>query len=193
MAEQVFHWFSSFNWFKPDYFPGFIALGVLILGLAFASGRRAGGRRGWKSLVRVIDGEMKTEKKVRTLTGKYRGHTVIAQILNQGTETPQACYVVVPAGPGGQDWEISHRSEKLLGREAWRAFSKDPALHDRLEEARIPERLQGWPRSTTIRYEARRGTLSLGEDFSAPSPEHFRAQLDVLEAMRDVNREMNEG
>ena len=72
-------------------------------------------------------------------------------------------------------------------------LQQDPALHDRLEEARIPERLQGWPRSTTIRYEARRGTLSLGEDFSAPSPEHFRAQLDVLEAMRDINREMNGG
>lgn len=193
MAEELFNWFGSVYWFKSVYSPGFVVLGVVVLGLAFASGRRAGSRKGWKSLVHVIDGEMKTDKKVRTLTGKYRGHSVFAQISGPGAKTLQPFYLVVPAGPGGQDWEIAHRSEKLLGPEAWRAFSKDPALHDRLEDARIPALLQGWPRSTTIRYEAQRGMLSLGEDVSTPSPEHFRAQLDALEAMLDVNREMNGG
>lgn len=191
MLEQLLSWFNSVYWSRSVYFPGFVVLGVVVLGLAFARGRKAGARMGWKSLVRVIDGEMKLEKKLRTLTGKYRGHPVMARISEPGSATPQAFYIVVPAGPGGQDWEIAHRSEKLLGPETWRAFSKDPALHDRLEGARIPERLQGWPRSTTIRYEARRGTLSLGEDFSTPSAGHFRAQLDVLEVMLDVNREMN--
>jgi hypothetical protein len=188
MTEQFLGWFKSVD------FPGFTALGILVflvLIVALVAGRKAGSRRSWQRLVRVIDGEIKTEKKIRTLTGRYHGHPVIARVSDGAGEAPAPFFVVVPAGPGGQDWEIAHRSEKLLGPETWRAFSKDPALHERLEGARIPERLQGWPKSTTIRYEARRGTLSLGEDLSKTSAEHFRAQLDVLEAMLEVNREMN--
>lgn len=187
MAEQLS------GWFKSVYFLEVLALGVLALSVSVLTGRKARLQRAWKRLVRVIDGEIKTEKKISTLNGKYHGLPVFARVSVQAAETPPSVYIVVPAGPGGQDWEIAHRSEKLLGPETWRAFSKDPALHDRLEGARVPERLQGWPTSTTVRYEARRGVLSLEEEFTAPSAEHFRAQLDALETMRKVNREMNAG
>lgn len=190
MTEQLL------GWIKSNYFPWGIALGILVflvLMIALVLGRKARSRRAWKRLVQVIDGQIKSERRIRTLTGQYRGHPVIARVPEVAGGVPAPFFIVVPAGPGGQDWEIAYRSEKLLGPETWRAFSKDPALHDWLEGARIPERLQGWPKSTIIRYEARRGSLCLGEDFSAPSAEHFRAQLDVLEAMLEVNREMNGG
>ncbi len=178
---------------SPYVLSGVGLLFIVVLVIAFTRGRKAGYRRAWKPLVRVVDGVVQTDKTDSTLTGEYRGHAILARISNGSAQGAITFHIVTPAGPGGRDWEIAHRSEKLLGPETWRAFTQDPALQQRIESARVPERFQGWPKSTTVSYDSRRGTLSLSEEGAAPSGDHFRAQLEVLEAMLEVNREMNAG
>ncbi len=179
------------GWLNTDYVLAGLALFIVIVGIVFPRGREAGYRRAWKRLVPVIGGNVQTDKNISTLTGEYRGRPIFARISAGGALTAHSFCIVTPAGPGGRDWEIAHRSERLLGPETWRAFTKDPALQSRLQAARVPERFRGWPASTTVSYDARRGTLSLTEAASPPTVGHFRAQLDVLQAMLEVNREMN--
>ncbi len=179
------------GWLGSTYVLGPLGLVSLLLLVALVRRRRSIYSKTCKKLGPVVGGKIQHDKTAGTLTGEYRGHPVVARFPRELAQASNTFHVTIPAGPGGRDWEIAHRSEKLLGPESWRAFTKDPALQSRLEAARVPERFQGWPRSTVVVYDARRGTLSLAEQFSAPSADHFRAQLDVLEAMLQVNRDLN--
>ncbi len=147
-------------------------------------------RKGWSPLISLVRGKVKKRRKESTMTGSYHGHAVTARLSN-GADTPPEFVVQMPLGSGGRDWQISRRSEKLLGPETWRVSTKDPALQARLEAANVVVWLRNWPSQTAVSYDAAQGILTVKEDGPLPSAEHFSAQLELLEALAEMNRKVN--
>jgi hypothetical protein len=86
---------------------------------------------------------------------------------------------------------MAYRSEQLPGRETWRASTKDPALQSKLLAANVAASLQNWPQHAEVLCDATRGTLAVREEIFAPTLEHFKAQLTLLEWLAEVNRQLN--
>ncbi len=176
---------------KTIYVIGCFAVFLLLVAAILTSNRTRRYNKAWAPLLKVVHGTVKSQHMTSTLSGDYHGHPVRATISRGGQDLPDKFAVEIPAGKGGRDWELAHRSEKLLGPETWRAFTKDPALQGRLDAANVAARLQNWPGHTVVRYDARRGALTLEEEIFSPPAEHFKAQLGLLESLVDVNRQLN--
>ncbi|HTP01988.1 MAG TPA: hypothetical protein VMJ64_11495 [Anaerolineales bacterium] len=163
---------------------------LLLLALLIVRARGSRFRKTWQPLMRLVKGKASRRRGQVTLSGKYHDHEVVASLV-AGDGAAPIFSVHIPAETGGRNWEISRRSERLLGPERWRASSKDPAIQMRLEEANVAGWLQNWPPQTVVCYDAARGMLMLSQNGPAPSAEGFRAQLELLEALADVNRQIN--
>jgi hypothetical protein len=176
---------------KPLYV--YIACGalLLLLTLAVLRSRRRGFNEAWAPLLPVIQGSVKSRGTRSTMTGSYHDHPVTASMWRGGADMPATFAVQIPVAPGGRDWAITHGSEKMLGPQAWRPFTKDPALQARLEASKVVEPLQGFPDDMVVQYDGRQGMLSVEEQIEAPSVDHFKALLKLLEWLADVNRQLN--
>ncbi len=152
-----------------------------------------GYNKAWARLSQVVHGNVSSQHMSSTLRGDYHGHPVLAMIRRGGQDTLDVFSVEIPAGPGGRGWEIAYRSEQLLGRETWRVSTKDPALQSKLDAAGVATRFRDWPEHTSVHYDAAQGVLVLREEIFAPSSEHFKAQLDLLESLAEMNRRLNAG
>ena len=121
---------------KPLYVLGGLAIFIVLLAALVARSRRSGFTKAWTPLLQVVHGTVKSRDMTSKLTGEYHGHPVVATITRGGQDTPDVYTIEMPAGPGGRDWEIAHRSENFLGSEMWRVFTTDPALQGRLTAER---------------------------------------------------------
>ena len=185
MADQIPAWLKSI------YAYGCCALLVVVLVIVFARARKAGYRKAWAPLAPVIHGHFTGRRWLTTMSGEYGGRPVTAHISRGGEDFPDLFTVRMHVPVGGRDRELAHRSEKFLGPESWRVFTKDPALQEKLNAAGVPSRLRNWPEQTVVEYIAGQGALELREEMLAPSAKHFKAQLDLLDALAAVNRELN--
>jgi len=179
------------DFLKWIYAFGFILVFILLVAAFITRNRTGRYHKAWAPLLRVVNGTVKSQRRTSTLSGDYRGHPVGARISKGGRNVPDKFSVEVPAGQGGRDWELAHRSEKLLGPESWRVFTKDPALQAKMEAAGVPTTLKDWPEHTAVRYDAAKGTLTLTEEIFSPQPGHFKSQLDLLDWLAEVNRQLN--
>jgi hypothetical protein len=176
---------------KSLYVLGCLAVFIVLLAAFVARSRRSGLTRTWTPLLQVVHGTVTSRHLTSTLSGEYHGYPVLATISRGGQDTPDVFSVEIPAGPGGRDWGIAHRSEKMLGPETWRPFTKDPALQTRLTSAGAAAHFQAWPKHAQVQYDAARGKLAMREEILAPTPEHFREQLNMLEWLAEVNADVN--
>ncbi len=170
---------------------GYVLIAVLLVAALLLRGRRGGFNKAWAPLRRLVPGTVKSRRRSSTLSGKYQDHPVRATITRGKHDEADCFSVEIPVGTGGRDWELAHRSEKLLGPESWRVFTKDPALEAKMEAAGVAATLKDWPDHTTVRYDSARGTLTLLEPISSPPAARFKAQLDLLEWLAEVNRRLN--
>jgi hypothetical protein len=176
---------------KSPYAIGWLLIPVLLLAIFLLGGGRRRYSRAWAPLQRVVRGKLKHERNASKLIGTYQDQPLMATIARGGKDLPDTFTIEMPGHKGGRDWEVAHRSEKMLGPEGWRLFTKDPALQARMEAAGIPACMRDWPEHVVVRYDSARGMLSLTEQIFAPPEAHFRAQLGLLQAFDEVNGQVN--
>lgn len=145
----------------------------------------------WSPLARIVDGTSKRRK----MTGTHHGRPVHARVTVGQSSTDKGHYfnVTIHTQPGGTWWQIRYDYRAGLfdsGEPGWVVVTEDAALRERLQDAGIAtelERLGG----RRITYWERRGTLEYTESIDAaldlPSPERFRAHLDLLERAMGVD------
>jgi len=177
---------------NSPYGYGLGALFILLLLLLPLRGKRPGFERVWKPLIPVVRGKVKNGRSESTMTGDYRGRPVTASLRRGEADQPLAFSLQMPVGSSGRDWEVSRRSEQLLGPEAWRPYTQDPALQARLESVNVAGMLRNWPNDTVVRYDARQGILTLCQQAFNQSAGNFKATLNLLESLAEVNRQVNE-
>lgn len=179
------------DFLKSIYVFGCFLVFMLLVAAVITRGTKSRYNKAWAPLLKVVHGTVKSKHMTSTMSGEYQGHPVRATIARGGQDLPDKFSVEIPTDKAGRDWQLAHRSEKLLGPESWRVFTKDPALQAKMEAAGVATTLKDWPGHTTIRYDAARGTLTLTEDIFSPTAVHFKSQLDLLEWMVEVNRQLN--
>lgn len=151
----------------------------------------------WGRLAGLINGTSKGSR----MTGTYMGAPVEAKINavsdNDGGATSYYYELSLVQGGRGQDWSVNYGGEKLLGfgEKRWHVKTKDDALKDRLASARVVEIVAVRPQHSHVSYKAKRGALvyqeTIGGAFAVPAPEEFKAQLELLARLAEVNRQVN--
>lgn len=133
------------------------------------------------------------------MMGTYQGAPVEAEIKMFSDDDETTYYYKLSMTPGGrgQDWSVRYGGEKLFGsgEQRWHVKTKDGALKDRLVAARVLELVAVRPQHTEVKYKAKLGMLVYQEAargaFDVPAPEEFKAQLELLARLVDVNRQVN--
>jgi hypothetical protein len=149
----------------------------------------------WGRIAGLVNGTWKGSRMV----GTYEGALVEAEIKSISGDDETTYYYELSMTPGGrgQDWSVKYGGEKLLGfgEQRWHVKAKDDALKDRLVAARVLELMAVRPQHNEVKYKAKPGTLVYQETargaFGVPAPEDFKAQLELLARLADVNRQVN--
>lgn len=149
----------------------------------------------WGRIAGLVNGTSKGNR----MTGTYQGAPVEAEIKMFSDDDETTYYYKLSLAPGGrgQDWSVRYGGERLFGsgKQHWHVKTKDDALKARLVAARVLELVAVRPQHTEVNYKAKLGTLVYQEDatgaFDVPAPEEFKAQLELLARLADVNRQVN--
>ncbi len=95
--------------------------------------------------------------------------------------------------PGKLDWRIDYQTSVLgLGKQGWQ-IQATPALEDQLKQHGVLAQIRGLG-NPIVHYTQQQQSLLLSEDVTpawAPSPQHFRQQLELLIYLGKVNRLIN--
>ena len=149
----------------------------------------------WGRIAGLVNGTSKGSQMI----GTYMGAMVEARIKSFSDDDETTYYYELSLTPGGrgQDWSVNYGGEKLLGfgEKRWHVKAKDDALKDRLVAARVVELVAVRPQHSNVSYKAKRGVLvyheTLRSGFDVPAPEEFKAQLELLGRLAEVNRQVN--
>ncbi len=174
-----------------------VILVILIALLAVRFVKSANNRYGklWGPLAAMINGKAQGSR----LSGTYRGMPVAARITGGGEDTPFYYELTMTPGLAPQDWALGFTGEKFLGTgaKAWRVKTKDEGLHRRLTDAGAAQAVQSLPGQPDITYKGKNGVLTYRTQtngaFDLPSADQFKAQLDLLAQLSDLNRKANTG
>ena len=170
-------------------------VGAVIFFLATA-GRRPqaqGGEDVWAQVSAIIGGTRHRAK----LIGSYEGRPVEVFIQDEGYEmTSYRYYLIMKVPMRGYDWTIDYGEFSFLNpTKSWHIKSGDEAIRQRLREAGAVELVEQDRWRPKVRYRADRGTLEYArfvvEADSVPAPDEFKAQLDLLARLADMNEELN--
>lgn len=173
---------------------------VLVLLIAFVIVRfvrSANNRYGklWGPLAALINGKAQSSR----LAGTYRGMPVAARITGGGEDTPYYYELTMTPGPSPQDWSLGFTGEKFLGSgaKAWRVRSKDDGLQRRLTDAGAPLVVQNIVGQPDITFKGKNGILiyrtQTNGAFDLPTADQFKAQLDLLAQLSELNGKVNSG
>jgi hypothetical protein len=149
----------------------------------------------WGRIAGLVNGTSKGSR----MTGTYQGAPIIAEIRSVSDDNERTYYYELSTTPGGrgQDWSARYGGEKLFGfgEQRWHVRAKDDALKDRLVAARVVELMAVRPQHGEAKYRAKQGTLvyqeTVGSSFDVPTPEEFKAHLELLARLADANRQAN--
>lgn len=172
---------------------------VLFLVFCFGAGKVLSGfknarfTKAWAPLVPIIDGTIVHDgggASTSWLTGSWQGRKVHASMTpgrNRYSGESGVRYnefgVELLDVPGGQDWRIANSRIEIA----------EPALRQRLEASGILLMIQAFG-APAVSYSRSQKKLSYSEDAGSrwiPTPEHFRAELDLLLRLARVNEEVN--
>lgn len=181
----------------PDMVLGTVIL-VLFLAFCFAAGKVLSGfknarfTKAWSPLVPIIDGTVVHDgggAATSWLVGTWQGRKVQASMSPGRNLYPEGGMKFNEFGvelldvPGGQDWRIANSRIEIA----------EPALRQRLEASGILLMIQAFG-APAVSYSRSQKKLSYSEDAGSrwiPTPEHFRAELDLLLRLARVNEEVN--
>ncbi len=188
----------------PDLLIGVIFFSAL-LGLAILAGgrvnawRKARHTRAMAPLAAIIGGTVASDEASATISGTFRNRKVTARMTPGRNISESSEYitrinsfeVILPDTPGEHSWEIAY--EGLL-RKKWVFKAQDDGLKERLSQSRLLSDLDRHGNHPSIQFDARQGTLWFHEDIQprqAPTAERFQAQLRLLDALADLNQDLN--
>jgi hypothetical protein len=149
----------------------------------------------WGRIAGLVNGTSKGSR----MTGTYQGTQVNAELKPIFDDDETTYYYELSMTPGGrgQDWSVRYGGEKLFGsgKQHWHVKTKDDALKGRLVAAHVLELVAVRPQHTEVKYKAKLGMLVYQESArnarDVPAPEQFKAQLELLARLADVNRQVN--
>ena len=149
----------------------------------------------WGRIAGLVNGTSKGSR----MTGTYQGAPVEAEIkmFSDDDETTYFYKLSLTPGGRGQDWSVRYGGEKLFGsgEKHWHVKTKDDALKDRLVAARVLELVAVRPQHCEVKYKAKLGMLVYQESArnarDVPAPEQFKAQLELLARLAEINRQVN--
>lgn len=133
------------------------------------------------------------------MTGAYNGMPVQARINAVSSDDSTEYFYELTLTPGaqGKDWALSYTGDKMLGlgAKSWHIKTKDEALQQRLASLGVLDTIQQWPSTPEIVHKARPGTLKYEQQvnsmFALPAPDQFKAQLDLLARLAQINAQAN--
>lgn len=174
-----------------------LALVILIAFLIVRFARSANTRYGrlWGPLAALVNGKAQSSR----LAGTYRGMPVAARITGGGEDTPYYYELTMTPGPSPQDWSLGYTGEKFLGSgtKAWRVKSKDDGLQRRLNDAGASLAVQSLTGQPDITFKGKNGILTYRTQtngaFDLPTADQFKAQLDLLAQLSELNGKANTG
>lgn len=134
------------------------------------------------------------------LTGTYRGRRITASFSPRVTKYTgstsghyrNAFRVALDDVPGTRDWRLEHIWRS--GGSSWRVIAKDDALRSGLDASPVATILARLG-AGEVDYRRSSRELVFSEDvepLKVPPPDRFRAQLDALFELADVNAAMNQ-
>lgn len=150
----------------------------------------------WPSLAPLVNGTAKGN----TLSGTYNGMPVQARVktVSDSDNSTEYYYELALTQAGqGKDWALNYGGDKLLGmgKKAWHVKTRDEALKQRLTDAGALALVEQWPGYPDVAYKAKTGTLQYTTQvktmFAIPAPDEFRAQLDLLNNLAQINQQTN--
>ena len=156
----------------------------------------------WRPLVPLVNGIFTSEATISetsVLTGMYAGYPVRAYMApgsnrsHYSKERYNYFEVQLLHQPGKLDWRVNYQTSVLgLGKQGWQ-IQASPALADGLEQQGVLGQIRalGTP---IVHYTQQQESLLLSEDVTpawAPSPQHFKQQLELLLYLARVNRFVN--
>ena len=170
---------------------------LLIVFLVVRFLRSANSRYGklWGPLAALVSGKAQGSR----LSGTYRGMPVAARITGGGEDTPYYYELTMTPGPSPQDWSLGFTGEKFLGTgtKAWRVRSKDDGLQRRLTDAGAALAVQDLAGQPDITFKGKNGVLTYRTQtngaFDIPTVDQFKAQLDLLAQLSELNGKANVG
>lgn len=196
-----------------DLFFGAIILIVFLIcvfgaGFLLSKFKNARFTKAWASLIPIVQGSVSGDGgggASSFLMGSYQGRTMRATMVPQRNRYSESgsyynYFDVTMAGvPGKQNWQLKYNTPILgFGTTGWEIAADDSALQERLQARGVidlVERLGATPILTlpTLDYTARNGALLFREEVAAwiPTPERFKAQLELLILLAKINAEVN--
>jgi hypothetical protein len=186
---------------------------VFAAGLLLSKYKNARFAKAWSPLVPLVNGTVTGDgggAATSWLTGVYRGAQMRASMSpdrNTSSEGGGTKYnyfdVTLLDVPGARDWAVIYDTPILgFGKKGWRVKAEDAALEEDLLRSGVVEMVARFgvphlPASfglPAVEYRRRERTLRYSADVTpqwAPTPEHFRAQLELLLRLAEVNKEVN--
>lgn len=176
---------------------GAIVFIILVAVLAVWFARRANAKYAelWPPLASQVSGTYKSSK----MNGSYEGRPIQARInsTSDDNSTTYLYELALTAAPQGKDWALSYTGDKLLGmgQKSWHVKTKDDLLKQRLIDAGAPALVERWDSYPQVSYKAKSGTLKyeqqVGGMHALPAPEQFKAQLELMSRMAQLNSQVN--
>jgi hypothetical protein len=167
-----------------------VGAAVVIAAAAVWAARRGRDRFApvWRPLLAIIGGQSRAGR----ISGTYSGMPVEARIAEDG-DGASFWELSLTLPGGGADWSLTYTGQKFLGSgtKAWRIKSKDEGVPVRMGDAGALDLVRQWPTYPEIDYKAKTGLLSyrenVGGPYAVPAPDAFRAQLDLLVKLAELN------
>ena len=177
--------------FKSVYVAVCCGGAILLLVAWVRISRRSSVSRTWEPLVPIVKGTLKRIYGSAELRGTYGERAIFATRILGGAEDPDRFRIEMSTISHGADWLIRYGSERLFGKDQWYLEAGHETLRQRLEQSDILATMQRWESHPTISYQTNSGVLTYEEEGQVPSPEHFRAQLELLFHLAQINEQVN--
>jgi hypothetical protein len=177
---------------------------VFVLGWLISKFKNARFAKAWAPLLPIISGTITNDgggAATSWLAGTYQGRRVRASMTPDrnrysGESDPKYNHfdVALLDVPGRQDWSVVYKTPVLgFGEHGWRIQTEDKALEARLLAAGVMQLITRLG-CDALAYQAKAQTLACEQDVTprwVPTPERFRADLESLILLAQVNEQVN--
>ena len=156
----------------------------------------------WSPLVPLVNGTFTSEATISetsVLTGTYAGYPVRAYMApgsnrsQYSKERYNYFEVQLLHQAGKLDWRIDYETRVLgMGKQGWQIRAA-PALEDQLRQQGVLGQISALG-NPIVRYSQQQESLLISEDVTpgwAPSPQHFKQQLELLLYLAKMNGLVN--
>lgn len=177
---------------------------VFVLGWLISKFKNARFAKAWVPLLPIINGTITDDgggAATSWLTGTYQGRRVRASMTPErnrysGESDPKYNHfdVALLDVPGRQDWRVMYKTPVLgFGEYGWRIQTQDKTLEARLQAAGVLQQVAQL-QCDALEYKTKAQTLTYEQDLTpqwVPTPERFRADLELLILLAQVNEQVN--